>query len=431
MLGSITTLPWDSYAWDVCPPDTYIVDARTFIDNIDQFISREDVYTVPLTFFDISKVGYSQLFPYTFDFSSINLNDPQTFITPQDIVGVQIGTDILIYGQDYYAEYNSSDETYTIYFYNDPGVSPVPVALVWFDGGGMQHFRYNTVRNEIAYGFANDDLVVNVDTKLPVNNVLGVPIGTLPGPIVSTYTVAPYVGWGDVWEGVDDPIVSQILIDAGGTNEIPWDTPLTLLLLDNTISSKENTNADDGANFYRNADIFAGTLVTTLLAPTEVTYNVQTITVSAASDIFPDPVLSAPGVIWIEGERIEYKLKTLIAVNTWELGLVRRGTMGTAATQHDAMVPEVDPTSVGPDGETILRNPIVLTPNKVWVERGNHMPVTSNVDVWNATNSTGDPSTEVAPNEFTSVSAVPLGGLWYAQTPEAIFLKLEQGTSLP
>jgi hypothetical protein len=59
------------------------------------------------------------------------------------------------------------------------------------------------------------------------------------------------------------------------------------------------------------------------------------------------------------------------------------------------------------------------------------MPVTSNVDVWNATNSTGDPSTEVAPNEFTSVSAVPLGGLWYAQTPEAIFLKLEQGTSLP
>jgi hypothetical protein len=295
----------------------------------------------------------------------------------------------------------------------------------------MQHFRYNTERNEIAYGFANDDLVVNVDTKLPVNDVLGVPIGTLPDPLITTYTVAPYVGWGDVWEGVDDPVVSQILIAAGGTNEIPWDAPLTLLILDNTISSKENTNADDGANFYRNADIFAGTLVTTLLAPTEATYNVQTITVSAASNIFPDPVISAPGVIWIEGERIEYKLKTLVAVNTWELGLVRRGTMGTAATQHDAMVPEVDPTLVGPDGETILRNPIVLTPNKVWVERSNYMPVNSNIDVWSAINSTGDPSTEIVPNEFTSVTSVPLGGLWYAQTAEATFLKQEQGTSIP
>ncbi len=102
-----------------------------------------------------------------------------------------------------------------------------------------------------------------------------------------------------------------------------------------------------------------------------------------------------------------------------------------AATEHAAMRPEVDPTNVGPNGETILKNPIVLTPNKVWVERGQHMPANADINVWSAIDSTGDPATEIVPGEFTSVTSVPLGGLWYAQTPEATFLKQEEGVSLP
>jgi hypothetical protein len=59
------------------------------------------------------------------------------------------------------------------------------------------------------------------------------------------------------------------------------------------------------------------------------------------------------------------------------------------------------------------------------------MPANSNIDAWSAIDSTGDPATEIVPNEFTSVTSVPLGGLWYAQTPEATFLKQEQGKAIP
>ena len=416
--------PWDNYAWDVCPPHPYVLNALTFVDDIDQFVSREDVYTVPLTFFDATKIGLSQLFPYTFDFNSININGPQTFITPHDIVGIQVGTTVLLYGQDYYVDYNVDDDNYTVYFYNDPGNSPTPVALVWFDGGGMLHFRFNTVRNEVAYGFPSDDLVVNVDTRLPVNDVSAI---DLVPPFAVQPTVSPYVGWGDIWEGVDDPVVSQILIDAGGTNEIPWDTPLTLLVLNNTISSKENTNTRDGANFYRNAERYMGSLAIDLPAPTSLDENIQVITVFVdplthpiTTDILPDPVVSVPGVIWIGGERIEYRMKTLSAPNTWELQLVRRGTMGTVPADHTAMIPS-------------LANPMILVPNPVWVEKNNHMPAGSDIEVWNASAlpATPDLSTQTAPNEYTSIQNVPLGGMWYAQTPMANFLKDEEGTSIP
>lgn len=413
-IENITEGPWEIYAWDVCPPPVYVLNAQTFIDNIEQFVSEENVYTVPLTFFDSSKIGYSQLFPYTFDFNSLNLNNPQTFITPYNIVGVQIGTEVLIYGRDYFVEYNG-DTTYTAYFYNNPGTSPVPVALVWFDGGGMQPFKYNTSRNEVAYGFPKDDLVINVDTKLPVNDAAG--------------PLTPYVAWGDVWEEIGNP-VAQALIDAGGQPEIPWDTPLNPVpvLLDNTISSKENTNPKDGANFYRNAHTFEGILVNDLPAPTSLDENLYVITVfvdplthPAGTDILPNPgPESAPGVIWVQGERIEYRMKELVAPNTWELRLVRRGTMGTAPTEHLAMIPS-------------LADPLILVPNPVWVEKNNYMPVDANAEVWNVLTAPAipNPATEGPVNEFTSVTNVPVGGLWYSYTVQANFLKQEQGNGIP
>lgn len=410
---NITEAPWEIYAWDVCPPPVYVLNAQTFTDNIEQFVSEENVYTVPLTFFDASKIGYSQLFPYTFDFNSLNLNNPQTFITPYNIVGVQIGTEVLIYGRDYFVEYNG-DTTYTAYFYNDPGNSPVPAALVWFNGGGMQPFKYNTSRNEVAYGFPKDDLVVNIDTKLPVNEVDGI--------------LRPYVGWGDVWEEIGDP-VAQALIDAGGHPEIPWDMPLNTVpvLLDNIISSKENTNPRNGTNFFRNALLFGGILLNDITSPTSLDENIEVITVFVDpvthpinTDILSNPFGNSPGIIWIQGERIEYRMKTLIAPNTWELRLVRRGTMGTAPTKHLAMIPS-------------LANPLILVPNPVWVEKNNYLPVDANIEVWNVLTAPAlpDPSTEGPINEFTSVTNVPVGGLWYSYTTQAEFLKQEQGNGIP
>jgi len=412
--GPENYLPWDNFAWDNPPWDvylpgpwpvpSYILNAETFADNIDQFVSREDVYTVPLTTFDAGKVGLSQLYPYTFDFDSINLNNPQNVITPYNIVGVQIGTTVLIYGQDYFVEDNGNG-TFTAYFFNDPGSSPVPVALVWFDGGVLQNIQFNTNRYEVAQGYPTADLVVNVDTQLPVNDVSG--INLVPVPFAVQPTVAPLVGWGDTWEAISDPVISQALIDAGGTTEVLWDIPTNPIMLANTISFKENTNVKDGANFYRNADEFRATLAVTLPAPTSLDENIDVIVVTSLTDILPTPSL-VPGVIWINGERIEYKMKTLVALNTWELRLVRRGTMGTAPTEHVAL-------------------------SYIFVERGNIMPAGSDVEVWNAVSLPASPdlSTETSPGEFTSITSVPMGGLWYADTPEANFLKQAQGKSIP
>jgi hypothetical protein len=399
--GFWDTDPWDIYPWDNWsqPYPYYILNAETFADNIQQFVSQENVYTVPLTFFDVSKKGYSQLYPYTFNI--LTLNDPQTFITPADIVGVQIGTTVLIAGQDFYVEYNSIDATYTVYFYNDPGTSPVPVALVWFDGGELSNLGFNGHNNELYLGAASTDLVINVDTKLPVN------VTVIGPPVYSAIT--------DMWDYFD-PVINNIITGQGGQPMgfdtgywdeavIPLD-PLSpvIVLLNNTISYKENIN-QDSTSFYRNADFYSGILVLDLPAPTEQTYNLDVITVTIdpsthplGTDILPNPGIN-PGVIWINGERIEYRDKQLTTANTWELRLIARGTMGTAVTNHLALT-------------------------KVWIEAGNFMPIDSNIGIWNAV----DPSPNLA---GTDVTSVPLGGLWYAQTPEAIFLKAEQGISIP
>lgn len=386
---------WDMSMYDIMGWDSAsnsytqrIIDARTFVDNVEQFISQEDVYTVPLTFFDINKKGYSQLYPYTFNFNSINLNNPQTFITPDNIVGIQLGSAVLLYGIDYYVEYNI-DTTYTVYFFNDPSGGPTPVALVWLDSGTLLTMNADTYRREIANVLATDDLMVNVDTKLPVNLNSG------------TYSAI-----GDLWDLVD-PAIDSILLGVGGQpvgfGNSFWDqsTSNYIQLLDNTISSRENVNDSNGSNFYRNSYMFEGTLAVNLPSPTSLTENLDVITVFVdpvthpiTTDILPDPNGFAEA-IWIGGERIEYKMKTLVSPNTWELRLVYRGTEQTSITSHNALDP-------------------------VWVERNNIMPVFSNINVWNANNpSPADPS---------NVTSVPLGGLWYAQTPQAIFLKQGQST---
>jgi len=421
---------WDTFAWDT------EWDAPVNMAEIpNQFVSRnavlpfynpgisnwpgfdESTIQVPLTFFDSSKIGLSALFPYTFDFNSVNLDNPQTFVTPNNIIAIQTSAGILYYGQDYYVEYND-DMTYTVYFYNDPG-TPDPVAFVWIDGGQLLSFTKYAPRNETANVVGIDDLVVIADTKLVANDV-----SLIVGPPWAPATVAPYVGWGDTWDGMNQPEIAAALIAEGGTDQVSWDTPLVPILLDYTISFRDNTSVLYGSSFYRNAEVFSGTLLFDLPAPTADTYNIDVITVYVdpvthplSTDILPNPGVEA-GVIWINGERIEYRNKQLILPNTWELRLIYRGTMDTAPTEHLAMIPS-------------LADPMVLVPNPVWVEKFNYMPAGSYVDVWNALNSNPDPLSIITVDEYSNIISTPLGGLWYALTQESEFLKDEQGTGIP
>lgn len=387
-------LPWDTFDWDI-PLDSNGY-PLTMNNIINQSISGSypppspdwPGNTVPLVPYTGSelliKMGYSSLFPYKF--VAPTLDDPQTFMPPENIVGVQMDDQVLYYGIDYYAEYNEATNDYTVYFFNDPSSATSLVALVWFDGGQLQNTQFNTYRNELALGFPEDDFVVNVDTKLPVNDVPGIGF-------------TPYTGWGDVWEAVDaaSPL-GQAIIDNGGTVEIPWDMSMNPVILENTISFKENLEMNHTAKFYRNADIEAGQLVQDLNAPTGATENVESLVVSAATDIFPEPI-GDPIAVWVNGERIEYMLKEQAGPNQWKLGLLRRGTMGTAPDLH-------------------------LTGTKIWIEQGNTFPFDSDEQVWNAIDPLPQPGNE-------NVNSVPIGGLWYANTAEANFLKQKQGKSLP
>jgi hypothetical protein len=352
----------------------------------------QNVYTIPLTTFDPTKIGYSQLFPYTFNL--LTIDGPQTFITPEDVVSVVIGNTVLNYGQDYYVGSNI-DGTYTVYFYEDPGVIDTPLAVVLWDGGTIVRFSYNTNRTEIAYGVAVDDFVVNVDTMLPANNVSSI-------PELAPAIVAPYVGWGDIWNSVDGPL-AQALVDAGGTTSVPWNTALDLIILPNTVSYKENLNAKDGVNLYRNADNNAGELVSAITATSDtVTVYVDPLT-HAVTDIFPEA-----GEMWINGERIEYTTKEIVTTDTWILSGIRRALQGTSPIAHQSG-------------------------SKVFAEINNVMPLVSNDNVWNALTlpASVNTSTQTAPGEYTSIANAATGGMWYSNTAPAAFLKTAQGKAVP
>jgi len=404
---------WDSYDF---PPSTGT--PPMMITNVlNQFVSGNpvpadfnpgpgnpwpNVYTVPLTFFDESKVGYSQLFPYTFTFNGLDINVPSSFITPENIVGVQIGTEILNIGVDYFVEFNDDNTstfegTYTVYFYNDPsGSSVTPVALVWWDGGPILQMDGVVPNSETANVFATDDLVVNVDTQLPVNQISGV-----------------YSAINDIWD-FNDPVINNIIIENGGSDlgfdDGQWDQNdlSDVVLLPNTISWKQNTNIPTGSSYYRNSGETSGLLVNALSEPDAADYNLDVVTVSAGADIFPAPSEGESIGIWIDGERIEYRMKVFVSTGVWALKLIRRGSAETSPANHAA-------------GST------------VFVEAGNILPVGADVDVWNSGTvpAIPNPATMQSTDAYTSVVSVPLGGLWYAQTPEALFLKAQQGISIP
>lgn len=414
-------MPWQSV--DILPPDLAI-DGNQELDNehwdseqtinsyVNQYASGNPVkplfnpgpgnpwpdnITVEITSsnYDNSKRGFSSLYPYTFNI--LALDSPQSVIIPSSMISASSDGTTLIYGRDYFVNYNNSTTNYTIYFFeNYPATSDVEI-IVWFNGGNLSKPKYTGYRDETARGDAADNLTLDVDTKLPVNDVGGL--------------VTPYVGYGEIWESVvEDSTLGQAIDAAGGSVEIPWDAELDLIpqLLDDIISYKENHSLNKPITLMRKAAVYAGRLAEEVFAPTSDTENVNDIIVEVdpithplGTNILPNPI-SGPAVIWIAGERIEYKDKQQIDSNTWILRLVARGTFGTAATDHMA-------------GEY------------VWVEQENIIPdganYTANKKVWNLLTDS-DQTVSRPEGEYNSVDAIcPVGGLWYSYTTQADFLK--------
>jgi hypothetical protein len=388
---------WDTYNWDkgtTLTRSEIIADAMLFTTDIQQFMSQEDVYTVPVTFYDASKKGLSSLFPYTFNFDSININNPQSIITPTQVVAILKGTETLIAGRDFYVETDGAGN-YTAYLFNNPGSQQL-TALVWLNGGALSNMTIPTYRNEYALGFPVDNTVMIVDTKLPMNVVDG--------------HYAPFSGWGTNWDGVDpNSEIGKIIVADGGSTTMHWDvsTPDNIVILPNTVSFKQTVNDTSVQNFYRNADIYAGVLQDALADPTDSTENVDMILIYSVNDILPNPTNTVPGVIWINGERIEYKNKVHISFNLWELRLVRRGTKGTVPTQHPAYT-------------------------KVFVEEENVLPAGAETIAWAGNDLPGaDVSTVFDTDKYTSVAEVSPYGLWYGDSKYAEFLKAFPGKALP
>jgi hypothetical protein len=404
---------WDNFSWDTCPAPIYDVNANTYSNSteifgvnplltstIDQVISRENIYTVDLISPDPNKAGLSGLYPYTFDI--ITQNDPQTFVPPSNIIGVQMGSRVLISGRDYYVNYNIGDNNYTIYFFDQPSV-PIPVALVWYNAGVLQTFTYNPSNNEVAYVYPKDSMVLNVDTKLPLNNVDGV-----------LYAVN---SWGDIWDEVD-PLSSlgQAIIAAGGSIDIPWSSDTNIETSSVGMSYKEHLAVSKEHAFYRNSQKNSGTLAASLNAPNGLTNSIRVfvdpLTHPAGTDILPDPTFADPGIIWINGEKIEYRSKQAVMgqPNTWDLFYIYRGASSTPAYFH-------------PAGSQVFVANDQLVPSEI---------AAANQEIWSAENlpAIPDPLTETSPNKYTSISNVSEGGLWYANTSEAEFLRAEPGSTV-
>lgn len=378
---------WDQSAWDSgMPMDSArlygnLLDAETFTDNIQQYISDELAYQISLTFEDNSKKGYSQLYPYTFEL----LENGNSFLVPSNIIAVQIAGRVLYYGNDYYAGIND-DNTYTVYFYNDP-MDPItnpshvyPDAFVLFDAGSFTQLGFNPYRNEIVSGTAKDNLVVIADTQLYVNNISGVYT-----PINQTWDADVNDDMGEIINAINHT-PGQLI---GWDSHTTWDQDVIInpTPLDAFISHRENTS-ETNVQFMRNNESASGVLVDDISSISE-SFVVE---VSSGIDIFPAPTPASPAVLWIAGERIRYLEKVQLTSTTWEFTKLIRGTDGTIPTGH-------------------------LIGDLVFVEKDQRI-LDANYQIWNAVNN--EPFAPVA-----------LGGLWYAQTTEAVFLRKGQGKAVP
>lgn len=417
---------WDTYGWEKVHDEKVFnqvqINAQTYTSGfgtnpllttpVDGFLTRDDVYRIPVLNFDPDKIGYSSLYPYTFDLSQAEV--PAVFV-PSDIIGVIKDDTVLYQGQDFFVSANE-DRSYTIYLYNDPAGSQLS-AVVWINGGSLLTVTHPVYRSEYAFGYPVDNSMMIVDTKLPVALVDGV------------YT--PLIGWGAYWSSVDpDSTLSKEIKQANGITgphdyqdptdptNLHWDngidpTTTEIVLLDTTACSRQTLVVGDGERFYRNSHKTTGLLVDTLDAQTADNMHIQTVRVFVdpathpdGTDILPTPG-TLPGAIWIEGERIEYRQKVSLGNNTWELSLLRRGTLNTSAAEHSVV-------NVGDFPKLV----------DVRVEQGNKLLPNSGQVAWNSMSNNVEPlaGSETAPLQYSRISNHSLFGIWYAGTTQAQFI---------
>lgn len=394
-------------------------------EDISTLLSVDSYYAVDITSYDPSKVGASTLVPYTFTMGDGTV--------PGVVIGITDGEDMLYQGKDFFVTHNS-DDTYTAYLYNAPKTTNL-VGYIWIDGGEIMTQTHPTYRSEYAFGYPIDTSVFIVDTQLAVENDNG--------------TYYPLGNWGYHWSSLNpESALSKIVrklnnitvpyrVDnPSDPTNIKWDRRNAVLdgeleLMDIYASYRHDMVSKCGG-YMRNATEYSGILINDLerlgrvdstVAADVSNEHIQTIQIyvdpdtHAYTDILPDP-LTRPGVIWVEGERIEYLKKTKISEHTWELSLLRRGVDYTTPMRHASM--RVSKISDG----------MIYT--SIFVENNNILPPNAATIAWQALGEHGEPlySSMIEPDKYTSISNQSDYGLWYAGTQPAQFIVDKPGRAI-
>lgn len=349
-------VPWDSISWDIEGIGKFADCGKDFIVQSNSTVKLSPV---------------NNLYPCQFQLKVV-----PGYKVPNEVIAVRVDDVQLTYGSDYYVVHTGIPDTYMAYLFVDPGAAAIVSTYVLYEGGAFLQVATNPYRNENALGTASDNLVINVDTLLPLNSD-----GTVFG-LWDNSTMG--FGW-------DDPTEIKPPID--GKRFGIWDngmSDVTITDPDFSLSFKENTGSGN-IDYYRNNNDADGVLdiaITNLSETLQIT----------GDDAFKVPTKSSPASIWINGELIKYgrKIKKPGTTNTWIFSKLERGSEGTAPNDH----------AIG---------------SKVF---STHLQVfkSSEGKIWNSTSNTTTYKTE-----YTFIAPAP-GGLWYAATNEAAFLRAGKGS---
>ena len=440
---------WDTFYWDmqgwesICDEKVYdeiVVNAQTYrnmtgkfgvnpllMQDVSSILESNQYHKVTIDMYDYRKVGQSNLYPYTF---SILTN-----LVPGGLIGIVAGDKTLYAGRDYYVEQNANG-TYTVYLYADPGAD-VLTGIVAIDGGEIITLTHPTYRSEYAFGYPIDHSMLIVDTQLAVEERDG--------------KFIPLTGWGTYWSSLNpESRLSKIIrqlnnlnypyseLDSNDPTNIKWDNGISMNLrkivfVDHWASFRQGLVLGEVEQYMRNSDATSGVLSLDLarlgraddtVPFTQSNEHVQSVRVfvdpatRANTDVLPDPVGGTPGVIWVNGERIEYLKKQQVADNTWDLLMVRRGARTTAAMKHLAKQPSK------------FTGAVIDTP--VFIEQGNELPTDVSPVAWHSTTDRVMPliSSMYEPGRYTSIANESMYGLWYAATRPALFIVDQPGRAI-
>ena len=444
------TFNWDMYGWekvyDEKVYDEVRVDGNTYYDHtvtgtdvvqrvlgtnpllttdIGLLLESDAFYAVDITAYDGTKVGASNLVPYTF-----TIGDG---MVPGVVIGITDGDDILYQGKDFFVKQHT-DKTYTAYLYNVPKTTSLR-GYIWIDGGEIITQNHPTYRSEYAFGYPIDTSIFIVDTQLALENDNG--------------TYYALGNWGYHWSSLNpESMLSKIIRKLNGITapysidnpldptNIKWDRRNSVIdgeleLVDYFASYRQDM-VSKCRGYMRNATEYSGILIQDLerlgrpdsdMPADQSNEHIQTIriyvdpTQHAYTDILPDPS-ARPGVIWVDGERIAYLKKDKIAQHTWEISLLQRGMDYTTAMRHASERPSK------------LTSGIEYT--SIFVETNNLLPPNAAAITWQALGEHGVPlySSMIEPDKYTSISNQSDYGMWYSATQPAQFIVDKPGRAI-